>query len=71
MAMPREYFCFDFWYGTACGAIIMQWPLTQLFPAAWAGSTGLSFKDVYEGSTEKVNKIYLLEKYFLSPKKSV
>ncbi len=21
MAMPRECFCFDFWFGTACGAI--------------------------------------------------
>jgi hypothetical protein len=40
MAMPSECFCFDFLFGTACGAIILQWPLTQLLPAAWAGSTG-------------------------------
>jgi hypothetical protein len=26
---------FDF---TACGAIILKWPLAQLFPAAWADS---------------------------------
>ncbi len=26
--------------GTECGAIILQWPLAQLFPAAWAGSMG-------------------------------
>jgi hypothetical protein len=33
-------FVLIFLFGTACGAIILQWPLTQLLPAAWAGSTG-------------------------------
>jgi hypothetical protein len=36
MAMKSECFCF----GTASGTIILQWPLAQLFPAAWASSTG-------------------------------
>jgi hypothetical protein len=36
MAMPMECFLF----GTACSTIILQWPLAQLFLAAWAGSTG-------------------------------
>jgi len=40
MAMPKECFYFDFWFGTACGAIFLQWPLTQLLPAPWASSTG-------------------------------
>jgi hypothetical protein len=40
MAMPKECFYFYFLFGTACGAIILQWPLTQLLPAAWAGSMG-------------------------------
>jgi hypothetical protein len=40
MAMPMDCFDFDFLFGTACGAIILQWPPTQLLPAAWAGSTG-------------------------------
>ncbi len=37
LATPRECYCFDFCFGTACGAIILQWPLAQLFPAAWEG----------------------------------
>jgi hypothetical protein len=40
MTMPMVCFCFDFQFGTACGTIILQWPLTQLFPKALAGSTG-------------------------------
>jgi hypothetical protein len=40
MALKKVMFCFDFCFGTAFGAIILQWPLTQLLPAAWAGSTG-------------------------------
>jgi hypothetical protein len=39
MAMPSKCFCFDFWFGTACGTIILQCPLAQQFPAAWAGGT--------------------------------
>jgi hypothetical protein len=40
MALPWECFCFDFYIGMACDAIILQLPLAQLFPAAWAGGTG-------------------------------
>jgi hypothetical protein len=36
----KESFCFDFCIGSACGAIILQWPLAQLFPAAWASIMG-------------------------------
>ncbi len=32
---------FCFYFGTACCAICLQWPLVQLFVAAWAGGTGL------------------------------
>jgi hypothetical protein len=38
--MPSECFCFAFFFGTACGAIKFAVALSQLFPAAWAGSTG-------------------------------
>jgi len=40
MAMPMDCFCFDFCFGTACGDIILQWPMAKLFPPAWAGGTG-------------------------------
>jgi hypothetical protein len=36
MALPREYFCLDFCFGTACGTIILQWLKAQLFPTAWS-----------------------------------
>ncbi len=38
--MPRECFYLDFCFGTACGAVRLQWPLAQLFPAAWVGGMG-------------------------------
>jgi hypothetical protein len=38
--MQIEGFCFDFYFGAACGDIYLQWPLAKLFPAACAGSTG-------------------------------
>jgi hypothetical protein len=50
----KQCFCFDFLFGTWCGAIILQWPLAQLFPAAWAGYEqvfSLSFLDVYREET--------------------
>ncbi len=37
--MPSKCFCFDFLFGSACGTIILQWPLAQQVPAAWAGGT--------------------------------
>jgi hypothetical protein len=29
-AMPSQCFCYDFCFGSACGAIILQWPLTTI-----------------------------------------
>ncbi len=46
MAMSRKVFVFDFCIGSARGVIILQWPLAQLFPAAWAGSMGQSIKKI-------------------------
>ncbi len=46
-------FLFDFCFGTACGTTILQGPLTQLFPAAWAGSMGQYSVYFYEMYTAK------------------
>ncbi len=40
--MPREWFCFNFLFGTACGAIILQKPLALDGPVF-----SISFLDVY------------------------
>jgi hypothetical protein len=52
MAVPRECFSFDTYFGTACGAIMFAEPWAQLFSAAWTGSKGQClvyfFLDVYD-----------------------
>ncbi len=40
MAMPRHGFCYDSVLVQHVAPLVLQWPLTQLFPVAWASGTG-------------------------------
>jgi hypothetical protein len=40
MAMLRECFCLDLASVEHVAPLCLQWPLAQLFPAAWADSLG-------------------------------
>jgi hypothetical protein len=52
MAMPKEYFCFDFCFGTVCGAIMFAMATGTTFSLSLCSKHGimfsLSFLDVYE-----------------------
>jgi hypothetical protein len=39
MAMAWECFCLDFAFVQIVVPKCLQWPLAQVFPAAWAGGT--------------------------------
>ncbi len=41
MAMAWECFCFDLALVLHMVPLCMQWPLAQLFPAAWVGGTAI------------------------------